>query len=1248
MRLPFVLATPFVLALFVLATPFVASTAFAQNPAWPNTSATAEEMRDPANWPDDPNYGYDIEGDGESCIGDGLRCWTNSNGGQWNLWSWVPPSLAERETFRSEELDQAAGMSADLAWQTTTGDQRVVIAVLDSGINWDERDLVNQYYLSQPELEGAPDGRCLPTPPAGHGGDPIDIDGDGFLTMRDYVFGKTGEEVATFTSSIDGDGNNNGIADPGDLITICTDGVDDDDNGYTDDISGWDFHADDNDPMDDTRYGHGTGEARWSAAETNNGMGRAGICPHCRVLMVRVADSFVADSQDFAQSVIFAVDSGASVVQEALGAINGTTYMRRALDYAYANGVIVSASAADENSFHHNLPGTANHTLYISAIRFFGANPQASDSFLAYDNCTNYGAQLVMSAPGTGCSSEATAVGAGIAGLIYSAAISEARPGGPLDPPLSAEEVLQLFKTEADEIFVPESQPDHPDFNRDIYPSSEGWDQRFGYGRTNAATTVQAVWEGRIPPEVDILTPDWFRVLYPQRTGSVTLTGKIDARRAASYDYVVEWAAGIEPVDDDFEVIAMGVGETEAIEGDLATWDISGITIDNPPDQGAHNRHNVTVRIRVVAHYGGEIGDVVGEQRRSFAIVRDDSLRPGFPLALGTRDDGDVHPGTSGESSPKLYDFDGDGVVEIIYGDADGWLHVINGEDASEVPGFPLQLGVLRGFDPADPDNILGSAAYSSGDVRADDVGSSILATPAVGDLEGDGSPEIVAVTMEGVIWVVEPDATVRDGFPLELPEVPSADPLRMGPASRDSIVEQGVFASPALADLDDDDMLELVVAAFDGNVYVFREDGTPQPGWPVEIVAERLWVDPADARPSRIMTSPAIGDVNGDGLLDVAVGSNEYGDDSTTGAIHLLHGDGNLHAGGPRHDNWPIVLTSVDILPFVGRGTPTAVVMADTDGDGVSEMAITGTASQIFIVPGEQPPRGPGERELRRATLDSADRGPLSNITDPIDKPVLNTFANGSFGDFDQDGQPDFVTGGAGLRLATNLLGGYVNSPFSHQIGVWTTRPKPGERLLGPALPGFPQRIEDYLFFMNPTSADVSGDGYPEVVVGSAGYWIHAWDACGREAPGFPKFLGGWIIASPALGDIDGDGMLEMVSATRAGYMFAFDTDGPADGTITWPEWRHDSHNTGNYDTALPFGEVLGVSNPIECPDPVEPDAGPVDDAAVDAGADAGDDAGAGGVGGGGCDCRASSPGSDGWTVFLAICALAVRRRRR
>ncbi|MEZ4250823.1 MAG: FG-GAP-like repeat-containing protein [Polyangiales bacterium] len=462
---------------------------------------------------------------------------------------------------------------------------------------------------------------------------------------------------------------------------------------------------------------------------------------------------------------------------------------------------------------------------------------------------------------------------------------------------------------------------------------------------------------------------------------------------------------------------------------------------------------------------------------------------------------------------------------------------------------------------------------------------------------------------MEGDLYVVEPDGSIREGWPVGLPDVLSGDARRGGPPNRDSVVERGAFASPALVDLDDDDALEIVLPAFDGQVHVFRADGSVQPGFPVTIVAPVLWRDSADAQPSMIMTSPAIGDANGDGIPDIAVGSNEYGSDSNTGAIHLIHGDGNLHEGGAAHPNWPVVVTSLNLFPFVGRGTSAAVAMADVNGDGRPDLAVTGNAGTVDVLDGIQPARAPGEDPLRIVRLDSAQRGPLSDLSDPVDRPLLNTFATGSFGDLDQDGVPDFITGGAGLKLAVNLGGGWENEPFAHQVGVWTTRPNDLNGR-GNFLPGFPRRIEDYLFFMNPTSADVSGDGYPEVVVGSGGYYVHAWDGCGEEAPGFPKFVGSWVIATPALGDIDGDGLLEVVTATRAGYLFAFDTDGPADGSITWPEWRHDGHNTGNFEAALSNGgQKRGAAEPLECeiPEPMRDAGVPTEEDAGTSDSDAG-----------------------------------------
>src|SRR5205823_4087597 len=98
---------------------------------------------------------------------------------------------------------------------------------------------------------------------------------------------------------------------------------------------------------DDVQYGHGTGEARDSNAEANNG-GDLGTCPNCMVLPLRVGESFIADANRFAQAVLYATDTGADVVQEALGTLNAPRFARQAIEYAYRRGVTVIASAADE------------------------------------------------------------------------------------------------------------------------------------------------------------------------------------------------------------------------------------------------------------------------------------------------------------------------------------------------------------------------------------------------------------------------------------------------------------------------------------------------------------------------------------------------------------------------------------------------------------------------------------------------------------------------------------------------------------------------------------------------------------------------------------------------------------------------------------------------------------------------------------------------------------------------------------
>ena len=166
-------------------------------------------------------------------------------------------------------------------------------------------------------------------------------------------------------------------------------------------------------------------------------------------------------------------------------------------------------------------------------------------------------------------------------------------------------------------------------------------------------------------------------------------------------------------------------------------------------------------------------------------------------------------------------------------------------------------------------------------------------------------------------------------------------------------------------------------------------------------------------------------------------------------------------------------------------------------------------------------------------------------------------------WGDMDQDGTPDLITSGLStVHLAS--LG--VNYYLDYQVPVLAWSGKTGE-----VFGDWPRQLEDVHIFSGFSVAEVSGDDLPEVIVGSAGYMIHAWDVNGEQPEGFPKFTGNWIIGTPTVGDIDGDGYVEVVAGTRDGLLFAWSTKGQADQTYEWLGAYHDIQNTSNYSHPIP-----------------------------------------------------------------------------
>lgn len=131
------------------------------------------------------------------------------------------------------------------------------------------------------------------------------------------------------------------------------DGKDNDGNGFNDDVDGWDFMDDDNDPspegasLDDA---HGTLVAGVLGAEVN-GAGITGVAPEVTIMNLRACDNGFCESFEASTAIFYAVDMGADIVNLSFGspipAVPGDPMMEAAIDYAEDNDVLVVTAAGN-------------------------------------------------------------------------------------------------------------------------------------------------------------------------------------------------------------------------------------------------------------------------------------------------------------------------------------------------------------------------------------------------------------------------------------------------------------------------------------------------------------------------------------------------------------------------------------------------------------------------------------------------------------------------------------------------------------------------------------------------------------------------------------------------------------------------------------------------------------------------------------------------------------------------------------
>jgi thermitase len=213
----------------------------------------------------------------------------------------LPTSAPQQATGADPDFSKQWGMN-DIgvkdAWKVSTGKPEMIVAVIDTGVDYTHEDLAPNLWRNSKEIAG--------------------------------------------------------------------NGIDDDHNGYVDDVIGWDFVSNDNKPFDlavdpmqllmgGGNPGHGTHCAGNVAAKGNNGLGIAGVAPNVRIMSLRfISDKGEGTSADAIKAIKYAVDNGAKVLSNSWGSEGEDPAddaenkgLREIIAYAKSHGVLFIAAAGN-------------------------------------------------------------------------------------------------------------------------------------------------------------------------------------------------------------------------------------------------------------------------------------------------------------------------------------------------------------------------------------------------------------------------------------------------------------------------------------------------------------------------------------------------------------------------------------------------------------------------------------------------------------------------------------------------------------------------------------------------------------------------------------------------------------------------------------------------------------------------------------------------------------------------------------
>ncbi len=898
---------------------------------------------------------------------------------------------------------------------------------------------------------------------------------------------------------------------------IAGDGLDNDHNGFIDDIHGWDFGdllfgVGDNDPTD--AEGHGTHCAGIVAAVTDNGLGISGLARDCRIMALKIDPLPLVSS--IAQAVIYAADNGADVINMSFGLAYPSALMEEALGYARSKGVVLCAASGNSGSEQYNYPAMSDYVIAVGAT-------DDSDRVTSF---SSYGNHLDICAPGEDILSlraDNTDMygvdypqepGVHIVNTNYYVASGTSMACPHI---VAAAAILRSY--------APGMKPDYLESTLEksaddlIDPYGAGWylpgrDDYSGYGRLNLGKAV----EGLPKVAVKIDSPQPFEII----SGRVNIIGSAygpDLRY-----YAVGYGAGRNP--DKLNVIDEGFGPIH--DEIIAEW----------------NTSNLTGIYTIAIHSGRDY-----EYRRTVFVANNNRAEIISPL------EGEIIEGTVSISGAALApDFQKYILEYKSFLQSDGWQvlyesgvpvfnETITDWAAGDLPpgDYDLRLTVHRENGQSFSDEITITVRSLFDTDRA--WKESLLAVPSItancGDMDGDGIQEIIMGTESG-IKVFNPDGTLKtEGIP--------------------TFPNNNFMIPPAVGDIDGDGLDDLVALGYDPpRVYA----------WPSKDRAFSVYLaNFPDVTTFRYTENrfPKVflKDITGDGRDEIFAhlpaapsllfiidhdGQNVDQIEGVTDFVALdMDGDG---LGELYIYSWDFSL-----LRRVDRdGTILAEKLIHLENAGFNCQGMSGNdlnddGNPELLLFGYYDTPGYYFYALDK-DLNTLPGWPHRMNIDPFVTPTAPVF-----GDLDNNGDLEYVTGFFDIDYSFVLAWNLDGSSFISG--------NPKGHFAVTNLPGMINMI---------ILADINGDYCPEVVAVTnddlfsifPSQRLYAWDKSGNTLPGYPYVMTDNILSrnryTPLAGDINQDGLIDLCLPGADNSLIAmFNSDGPYEECAApVPIWRY------------------------------------------------------------------------------------------